>query len=85
MIVSDVGLKVVDSAGDVELVVVVVEMEAGRSSEVCWLVSAIELVVVSLVGAALDVESDVVIDVVVVVLIGAAVGEESIGLSELNM
>ena len=76
------GLKVADSAGDVVLVVAVVELEAGSSSDVCWLASAIELVVVSLVGAAMVVELDVVIDVVVV---GAAVGEESVELSELKM
>ena len=82
MIVSKLGLKVVDSAGDVVLVVVFEEVEAGSSSDVCWLVSTIKLAVVSLVGAAVDVELDVVIDVVVV---GAAVGEESVELSELKM
>ena len=81
MIVSDVGLKVVDSEDSV----VVVGVEAGSSSDVCWLVSTIELLVVSLVGAALDVELDVVTDAEVVVVVGAAVGEDSVELSELRM
>ena len=60
-------------------------VEAGSSSDVCWLVSTIELLVVSLVGAALDVELDVVTDAEVVVVVGPAVGEDLVELSELRM